>query len=202
MRLRFVGDQSPFVMLNEVKHLGRVGEAPSRIESTFTPTAGSFADAQDDRIAVVGWAMPTIRFADMRELGGHSPPLQLLLVCRYPARGASPSFGLCHVERSAAQSRHLAANITCRPFAARYLGPQTRCFAFGNPLRAASGLGRNDKRVGPRPKRQRKEQNSLIGDRVGPRRLTERFAPAKMAGRVTLRPVQGSESRSSIRKET
>ena len=60
---------------------------------------------------------------------------------------------------SGARSRHLATNMAQRPFVARCLGPQTRCFAFGkgsqvqnialgdpNPLRVAFGLGRNDKR--------------------------------------------------------
>jgi len=44
---------------------------------------------------------------------------------------------VCHVERSEAQSRHLASNIARRPFAARF-------------LRAAFGLGRNDKTRPPR----------------------------------------------------
>jgi len=49
------------------------------------------------------------------------------------------SDAVCHVERSAAESRHLASNMARRSFAARF-------------LRAAFGLGRNDKdRLGVLP---------------------------------------------------
>jgi hypothetical protein len=39
VQLGFVADQSAFVMLNEVKHLGLAGEAPDRVESTYTSVA-------------------------------------------------------------------------------------------------------------------------------------------------------------------
>ncbi len=50
--------------------------------------------------------------------------LRLMLIRRKPGV-------ICHAERSVAKSRHLAANLTQRPSAARF-------------LRAAFGLGRND----------------------------------------------------------
>jgi hypothetical protein len=44
-RLCFVGEQGPFVVLNEVKHLGN-----ERNHRLFRPWARSFTDAQDDKM--------------------------------------------------------------------------------------------------------------------------------------------------------
>jgi hypothetical protein len=57
-------------------------------------------------------------------------------VCSWISRSLPPTYsawrvGVCHFERSAAQSRNLASNMACRPFPARF-------------LHAAFGLGRND----------------------------------------------------------
>ena len=156
MRLRFVGDQSPFVMLNEVKHLGRVGEAPSRIESTFTPTAGSFADAQDDRIAVVGWAMPTIRFADMRELGGHSPPYNCFSCVAIP-----------RVERASRSGFVMSSEAQCsRDIWRRTLRVAHSQPDIWDPKRVVSRLGTLSARPPALVEMTAKGQNSVTGHRA------------------------------------
>ena len=101
-------------------------------ESPLHPTTGL---SQDEPDSVYPWDLRTA-ILDSSSGNAERTHDRHNTVCRWifrnlPSTYSARRVGVCHFERSTAQSRNLASNMARRPFPTRF-------------LRAAFGLGRND----------------------------------------------------------